>query len=155
MLKKLITGALTAAVAITASINAAQAEDELFIPMLSYRTGPFAGGGIPFANGFHDYLAMLNARDGGIGGAKVVLEECETAYNAQKGVECYEATKGKGALVYNPLSTGITLQLIPKAPVDEIPVLSMGYGLSAAGVGETFPWTFTYPNSTGHRCLPS
>ncbi|NDH26459.1 MAG: ABC transporter permease, partial [Rhodobacteraceae bacterium] len=147
MLKKLITGALTAAVAITASINAAQAEDELFIPMLSYRTGPFAGGGIPFANGFHDYLEMLNARDGGIGGAKVVLEECETAYNAQKGVECYEATKGKGALVYNPLSTGITLQLIPKAPVDEIPVLSMGYGLSAAGVGETFPWTFTYPTS--------
>jgi branched-chain amino acid transport system substrate-binding protein len=50
-------------------------------------------------------------------------------------------------LVYNPLSTGITLQLIPKAPVDEIPVLSMGYGLSAAGVGETFPWTFTYPTS--------
>ena len=67
---------------------------------------------------------MLNARDGGIGGAKVVLEECETAYNAQKGVECYEATKGKGALVYNPLSTGITLQLIPKAPVDETTTFS-------------------------------
>ena len=67
---------------------------------------------------------------------KVVVEECETAYNAQKGVECYEATKGKGALVYNPLSTGITLQLIPKAPVDQIPVLSMGYGLSAVAMGD-------------------
>jgi branched-chain amino acid transport system substrate-binding protein len=49
--------------------------------------------------------------------------------------------------VYNPLSTGITLQLIPKAPIDQIPVLSMGYGLSAAADGETFPWTFTYPTS--------
>jgi branched-chain amino acid transport system substrate-binding protein len=147
MLKKLIAGVLGAAVVTGASYETAQAEDTLYVPSLSYRTGPFAGAGVQIANGFADYFAMLNARDGGIGGAKVVMEECETAYNAQKGVECYEATKGKGALVYNPYSTGITLQLIPKAPVDEIPILSMGYGLSAAAMGETFPWTFTYPAS--------
>jgi branched-chain amino acid transport system substrate-binding protein len=147
MYKKIITGAVATAVAVATFVSTAHAEDTLYIPALSYRTGAFAGGGTPFANGFMDYLAMLNARDGGIGGVKIVNEECETAYNAQKGVECYEATKGNGALVYNPLSTGITLQLIPKAPVDEIPVLSMGYGLSAAGIGEKFPWTFTYPTS--------
>jgi len=90
---------------------------------------------------------MLNERDGGINGVKVVVEECETAYNAQKGVECYESTKGNGALAYSPLSTGITLALIPKAPVDKIPIFSMGYGLSAAAIGEKFPWTFTYPTS--------
>lgn len=147
MLKKLILGAAALAVAGSMPVTTASAEDTLYVPSLSYRTGPFAGGGIPFANGFADYLNMLNARDGGIGGAKVVVEECETSYNAQKGVECYEATKGNGALVYNPLSTGITLQLIQKAPVDEIPVLSMGYGLSAVAIGETFPWTFNYPTS--------
>ena len=106
---------------------------------------PFAGSGTPNANGMHDYFTMLNQRDGGIGGVKIVVEECETGYKAQKGVECYEATKGKGALVYNPYSTGITLQLIPKAPIDKIPVLSMGYGLSAAAVGEKFPWVFNAP----------
>ena len=147
MFKKLVTGGIALAVALSANLTTAFAEDGLYIPILSYRTGPFAGGGVPTANGFADYMNMLNARDGGIGGVKVVIEECETAYNAQKGVECYEATKGKGALVYNPMSTGITLQLIPKAPVDEIPVLSMGYGLSAAAIGETFPWTFNYPAS--------
>ena len=147
MFKKLFTGGIAMAVALSANLTTAFAEDGLYIPILSYRTGPFAGGGVPTANGFADYMNMLNARDGGIGGVKVVIEECETAYNAQKGVECYEATKGKGALVYNPMSTGITLQLIPKAPVDEIPVLSMGYGLSAAAIGETFPWTFNYPAS--------
>ena len=52
-------------------------------------------------------MNMLNARDGSIGGVKVVIEECETAYNAQKGVECYEATKGKGALVYNQCQLGL------------------------------------------------
>ena len=147
MLKKLVLGAAALAVAGTMNVTTASAEDTLFIPSLTYRTGPYAAGGTPFANGFADYFNMLNARDGGIGGAKIVIEECETGYNAQKGVECYEATKGKGALVYNPLSTGITLQLIPKAPIDEIPVLSMGYGLSAAADGQSFPWTFTYPTS--------
>lgn len=121
------------------------AEDKIYVPLLTYRTGPFAGSGIPIANGLHDYFTMLNERDGGIGGVKLEVEECETGYNAQKGVECYEKTKGKGAVVYNPYSTGITLQLIPKAPVDKIPVLSMGYGLSATAVGEKFPWTFNVP----------
>ncbi|MEM8750353.1 MAG: ABC transporter substrate-binding protein [Pseudomonadota bacterium] len=146
-LKSLVLGLAAATVAVSGTFATMASAEELYIPNLSYRTGPFAGGGIPIANGFNDYFAMLNERDGGIGGVKVKVEECETGYNAQKGVECYEATKGNGALVYNPYSTGITLQLIPKAPEDQIPVLSMGYGLSAAAVGEKFPWTFTYPTS--------
>lgn len=123
----------------------AKAQDSLYVPLLTYRTGAFAGSGIPIADGMHDYLEMLNQRDGGIGGVKIVYEECETGYTAQKGVECYEATKGKGALMYNPWSTGITLQLIPKAGVDKIPVLSMAYGLTAAADGKTFPWVFNPP----------
>ncbi|MBU2534413.1 MAG: ABC transporter substrate-binding protein [Alphaproteobacteria bacterium] len=142
---------LTLGVAISAMLTTglaaskAAAEDKLFIPVFSYRTGAFAGSGIPQANGFTDYLNLVNERDGGINGVKIQFEECETGYKAQKGVECYEATKGRGALVYNPYSTGITLQLIPKAPIDKIPVLSMGYGLSASAVGEKFPWTFNVP----------
>lgn len=148
MLKKLsLTVAGLAAAFTMIAESKAQAEDSLYIPLTTYRTGPFAANGTANANGMSDYFEMLNQRDGGIGGAKLVIEECETGYNAQKGVECYEATKGKGALVYNPNSTGITLQLIAKAPVDKIPVLSMGYGLSAAAIGETFPWTFNYPAS--------
>jgi len=144
--KNLILG-LAASLALSSVAVIAQAEDTLYIPSLTYRTGPFAGSGTPVADGFADYMNMLNERDGGINGAKIVIEECETAYNTQKGVECYEATKGNGALVYNPYSTGITLALIPKAAVDEIPVFSMGYGLSAAAVGEKFPWVFNYPTT--------
>lgn len=146
-MKKELT-ALAASVMLTAlAVPVVQAEDTMYMPSLSYRTGPFAGGGTPFADGYGDYFAMLNERDGGIGGVKIVVEECETAYNTQKGVECYEATKGNGALAYSPLSTGITLALIPKSPVDKIPVFSMGYGLSAAAIGEKFPWTFVYPTT--------
>jgi branched-chain amino acid transport system substrate-binding protein len=60
-------------------------------------------------------------------------------------VECYEATKGDNALVYQPLSTGITYQLIPKATADTIPMHTMGYGRTSAAAGETFPWVFNYP----------
>ncbi|MBI1201691.1 MAG: ABC transporter substrate-binding protein [Rhodopseudomonas sp.] len=123
----------------------AQAEDSIYVPLLTYRTGPYANSGIPIANGMHDYLAMLNERDGGIGGVKLNIEECETGYDTKKGVECYESIKGKNPAVVNPWSTGITLQLIPKAGVDKIPILSMAYGLSAAAVGKDFPWVFNPP----------
>lgn len=126
-------------------VGAAQAADEIFVPLFTYRTGPFANSGLPIANGQHDYLTMLNERDGGIGGVKVNVEECETGYDTKKGVECWEAVKGKNPTVVGPWSTGITLQLIPKASVDKIPILSMAYGLSAAAVGKDFPWVFNPP----------
>ncbi len=145
-LKKCALG--VAAFAFAGSLAAeAFAQDTMYIPLLSYRTGPYASSGIPIANGMHDYFDMLNERDGGIGGVKIVIEECETGYDTQKGVECYEGTKGKNPLVYNPYSTGITLQLIPKASVDKIPVLSMAYGLSAAAEGDVFPWVFNPPDT--------
>ncbi|MEM5474129.1 ABC transporter substrate-binding protein [Hoeflea sp. AS60] len=144
-LKRLIAGTIMAGTLAGAALPAFA--DELFVPLFSYRTGPYAGSGIPIANGMHDYLTMLNERDGGINGVKLRITECETGYDTQKGVECYEQVKGEGALVISPYSTGITLQVIPKASVDKIPVLSMAYGLSAAAVGNTFPWVFNPPDT--------
>ncbi len=140
-----LAGALAAGLA--QPLPAAAQDGELYLPLLTYRTGPFAGSGIPIADGMHDYLQMLNERDGGIGGVKIRIEECETGYNTQKGVECYDSVVGGKPLIINPWSTGITLQLIPKASVDGIPVLSMAYGLSAAADGEVFPWVFNPPLS--------
>lgn len=140
-----VAAVLAGATALTAVPVQAQAQDTIYVPLLTYRTGPFANSGIPIADGMHDYLRMLNERDGGIGGAKLVIEECETGYDTKKGIECYESTKGKGPVVYNPYSTGITLQMIPKASADKIPVLSMAYGLSASAKGNIFPWVFNPP----------
>jgi branched-chain amino acid transport system substrate-binding protein len=118
---------------------------ELVFPSLSYRTGPYAAGGIPYADGYADYFTLLNERDGGIGGVKAKIIECETGYNTEKGVECYEATKGEGALVYNPLSTGITYQLIPKVTADGIPLYTPGYGRTSAANGKVFSNVFNFP----------
>src|SRR6202142_42502 len=93
-LKHLALG-LAVVTAVPAAVATAQAEDGIFIPLFTYRTGPFAGSGIPIANGMADYLNMLNERDGGIGGAKIIVDEGETGYDTKKGVECYETVKGK------------------------------------------------------------
>lgn len=131
----------------------ALAQGEQFFPMLVYRTGPYAPSGIPVANGFRDYYTLINERDGGINGVKISFEECETKYNTKLGVECYEKLKtaGGGATLFNPYSTGITYQLIPKATVDQVPILSMGYGRTAAADGTYFPWVFNLPPLTGAR----
>jgi branched-chain amino acid transport system substrate-binding protein len=137
--------ALGSAATIAAPAAQVLGQESIYIPLMTYRTGPFAGSGIPIANGMNDYLQMLNERDGGINGVRLAVEECETGYDTKKGVECYEGVKGKKPVVMNPYSTGITLQLIPKAAVDKIPILSMAYGLSASAVGDSFPWIFNPP----------
>ncbi|MGI9368573.1 MAG: ABC transporter substrate-binding protein [Ruegeria sp.] len=134
-----------ATVALSALMAAGPAMADLVFPSLSYRTGAYAAGGIPFADGYADYFTLLNERDGGIGGVPAKVIECETGYNTEKGVECYESTKGEGALVYQPLSTGITYQLIPKVTADGIPLHSMGYGRTSASNGKVFEWIFNYP----------
>lgn len=132
-----------AIVGIAASVPAAQA-GELKIPALEYRTGAYASNGIPFWNGFEDYLTLLNERDGGINGVKIKIAPCETSYDTKQGVECYERTK-EGALLFNPVSTGISYQLIPKAPVDKIPLLTSAYGRTSVANGRVFPWVFNFP----------
>ena len=133
------------ALALGALMAAGPAMAELVFPSLSYRTGPYAANGIPFADGYADYFTLLNERDGGIGGVMTKVIECETGYNTEKGVECYESTKGEGSLLYQPLSTGITYQLIPKVTADGIPMHSMGYGRTSAKNGAVFSNIFNYP----------
>jgi len=147
-MRRLLIGLLAIALTAGPIAGAVTAQEKsIFIPLLVYRTGPFAPNGIPSANGFNDYFNLLNERDGGINGIKLVWEECETQYKTDLGVECYERLKGKhgGALLVNPFSTGITYQLIPKASVDKIVIHSAGYGMTASADGRWFPWVFNFP----------
>ncbi len=119
--------------------------EEIFVPVTIYRTGPYAPGGSGVGGGFIDYMALLNERDGGINGVKIAWEECETAYQPDRMVECYERLKGrgeKGATVFNPLGTGLTYAIMERATEDKIPVLTMGYGRTDASDGRVWPYLF-------------
>jgi len=124
--------------------SAALAQEKVqFFPVLSGRTGPVAPNATPWANGHNDYMKLVNAR-GGINGVMTLVEECETAYATDRGVECYERLKGKhgGATVFQPLSTGITFALTEKVPGDKIPMITSGYGRSDTADGGVFKWNF-------------
>jgi len=127
--------------ALVPSVATAQAKEQFF-PLLVYRTGAYAPNGTPWANGKQDYIKMINARDGGINGVKLTFEECETGYATDKGVECYERLKGKTNTFVDPQATGITFALTDKVPNDKIPLVTLGYGLSASQDGGVFKWNF-------------
>lgn len=137
----LVSAMVAAGASVLATGSAFAQAKEQFIPVLSYRTGPYAPNGVPWANGYVDYIKLTNAR-GGINGVKLSFEECETGYDTARSVECYERLKSKGATFVQPLSTGATFALTEKAPNDKISVVTVGYGRSESADGTVFKWNF-------------
>ena len=124
---------------------AAQSEkDMIFIPVASYWTGAYGAAGSAFGGGMIDYYKLLNARDGGINGVKLFWEKCETNYQNDRIIECYDRMKnrGPGISLYHPLSTGGAYGLIERSQADKIPVLTLGYGRTDASDGRVFPYMF-------------
>ena len=134
----LACAAISAAAAATPTLAQNQ-----YIPILSYRVGPYAAGGSGFFGGAIDYFNLINM-SGGINGIKIAWEECETEYNASRGVECYERLKKNsgGASLVEPLSTGIAYGILDRVATDKIPLTTLGYGRSDAANGQVFPWVF-------------
>jgi len=142
---------LSAVLAATASMAMA---NEQFVPLLSYRVGPYGSNGTSFFGGMIDYMNLVNM-SGGVNGVKLTWEECETEYNPSRGVECYERLKSKngGASIVEPLSTGIAYGILDRVAKDKIPMTTLGYGRSDAANGKVFPYVFpllsTYWNQAG------
>jgi hypothetical protein len=87
---------LAALAGATAVAAPALAQNEQFIPNLVYRTGAYAPNGIPFANGIADYYKLVNERDGGINGVKIVFENATPATpQARRGM--LRAAQGQGS----------------------------------------------------------
>ena len=141
---------LAAGLAGLVGVTAVAAGGEQFIPVLGVREGALKALGIPMTNGFIDYLTLLNERDGGINGVTLIWEECETVYDVDRGVECYERLKTKGptgaaavAAFWTPLAYALT----ERATHDQIPLLSIGIGRADAADGRVFPYVFNPPSS--------
>jgi branched-chain amino acid transport system substrate-binding protein len=121
---------------------------EQFLPVLGVREGGQRFVMIPRVDGYIAYLTLLNERDGGINGVKLVWEECETVYDVTRGEQCYERLKAKGptgAAVVPLNSTPLTYALTERATQDQIPLLTVGLGRSDAADGRVFPYIFNPP----------
>ena len=117
--------------------------NEQYVPLLSYRVGPYGSNGTSFFGAMIDYMTLVNLK-GGINGVKLTWEECETEYNASRGVECYERLKSRngGATIVEPVSTGIAYGILDRVGKDKVPMTTLGYGRSDAANGKVFPYVF-------------
>ena len=104
----------------------------VFVPLFTYRTGSVAGSGTYIADGMHDYLSMLNERDGGIGGVKLAIEECETGYDTKKGPRVLRGGQAEESGRRQSVVDRHHAAADPEGRGRQDPCLSMAYGLSAA-----------------------
>ncbi|MDM8563156.1 ABC transporter substrate-binding protein, partial [Candidatus Marithioploca araucensis] len=94
---------------------------------------------------FMDYMAMLNKKDGGLNGVKLVWEECDTKYNIDRTIDCYEKLKDKGstgAAMFSFVNTDATYAMLERATQDKIPLVSIGLGRTDTADGRVFPYIF-------------
>jgi len=144
---RLITKFRPVALALTLAAGVATAPlahaDEQYFPLQSYRVGPYAAGGTGFFGGFIDYMNLINMRDGGVNGVKLVWDECETQYEVERGVECYERQKSHpGVAAWNPLSVGIAYAMIDRITQDKVPLITINHGRTDSTDGRVFPYVF-------------
>ena len=139
--------ALALGLSLASLAHAAPAQPaQQYFPLTSFRVGPYAAGGSGFFGGFIDYMRLINERDGGVNGVKLTWTECETEWNVERGVECYERMKGghqgAPASVFNPYSVGILYALLERATADKIPLITINHGRTDTTDGRVFPYIF-------------
>jgi len=120
------------------------AADTMYIPIPSYRVGPYAAGGTGYFGGILDYYNLVNAQHNGVNGVKLIWSECETEYSVERGVECYKRLKDRegGAVFFDPLSVGISTALIETGRKDKMPIIAVNHGKTAGQRGDIFPYYF-------------
>lgn len=130
----------------TPQANPSAEQREQLVPLPSYRVGAYASSGIPVWGGFIDYLTYINESEGGLNGVKLVVQECETEWSAERGVECYERFRagphGDKLAIYNPMGAPAAYALSDKAAADKIPLVTLDYGRTEATDGSVFPYNF-------------
>ncbi|UIK01279.1 ABC transporter substrate-binding protein (plasmid) [Rhizobium leguminosarum] len=142
ILAKFKIAALAAGLAFSVAMPMAHA-DEQYFPLQSYRVGPYAAGGTGFFGGFIDYLNLINTRDGGVNGVKLIWSEAETQYEVERGVEAYERLKSNpNVAAWNPLSVGIAYAMIDRITADKVPLITINHGRTDSTDGRVFPYVF-------------
>lgn len=143
-MKKKIVLAIVMMCSMLVSSAGVLAADTMYIPIPSYRVGPYAAGGTGYFGGILDYYNLLNERDGGVNGIKLIWSECETEYSVERGVECYKRLKDRegGAVFFDPLSVGISTALVETGRKDKMPIIAVNHGKTAGQRGDIFPYYF-------------
>lgn len=103
-------------------------------------SGPTSSVGAPYAEGVKAGAAYLNA-NGGINGAKIVLDVQDDAYNVQQGLSIYKKFAQEKVVAIQGYGTAVTEALTRTAAKDEVPYFSASYSAHLTDP-KTAPYNF-------------
>ena len=137
---KALRCALAAASAVAVAAPAL-AQKDIVLGLQCDRTGATQTVGVFLCPGYHDYIALVNAK-GGVGGAKIKALEIDHEYKVPAAVESYERHKKEGAVLISLYGTPQTQALTQRLTEDKIAGTSPGFGTAAAANGDRYPYLF-------------
>ncbi|WP_018390436.1 ABC transporter substrate-binding protein [Ancylobacter sp. FA202] len=148
MKRLVLTALLAASVATTALVPPAAFADskEQYVPLPTYRVGPYASSGTLWWAGTLDYFRYINEVEGGVNGVKLKVEEFETEWSPDRTVEVYERVKngkdGAPVAFFFTHGTPASYALIEKGAADKIPLIDPAGGRTESTDGTVFPYAF-------------
>ncbi|MGY1487983.1 ABC transporter substrate-binding protein [Methylobacillus pratensis] len=138
--------ALTMSAVLGLAVPAVGSAAEQYVPLPTYRVGPYASSGTLWWAGTLDYFRYINEVEGGIEGVKINYEEFETEWSPDRTVEVYERVKkgkhGSPLAFFFTHSTPASYALIEKASADKIPLIDPAGGRTESTDGTVFPYAF-------------
>ncbi|CAN0620769.1 ABC transporter permease [Burkholderia multivorans] len=138
--------AVSAAATLGLGLAAAGQAAEQYVPLPTYRVGPYASSGTLWWAGERDYFRYINEVEGGIDGIRIDYEEFETEWSPDRTVEVYERVKngknGSPLAFFFTHGTPATYALIDKAAADRIPLIDPAGGRTESTDGTVFPYAF-------------
>lgn len=120
--------------------TAAKAGGDIRIGGIIDLSGPTSSVGAPYAEGVKAGAAYINA-NGGINGAKIVLDVQDDAYNVQQGLSIYKKFAQEKVAAIQGYGTAVTEALTRNAAKDEIPYFSASYSAHLTDP-KTAPYNF-------------
>ena len=114
---------------------------EFLLGLENDRSGPTQNLGQTMGQGFHDYIALFNARNV-IPGHTIRVMEIDTAYNVPRGIEAYERFLSQGAVAVCFFSTSVIKSVTPRLAERGVPGIQPGTGDAGAANGQKFPWLY-------------
>lgn len=145
-MKQLLLAAFLASTALMSVPSAQAADVAQYVPLPTYRVGPYASSGELWWAGEKDYFRYINEVEGGIDGVKIDYEEFETEWSPDRTVEVYERVKagknGSPLAFFFTHGTPATYALLEKAAVDKIPLIDPVGGKTESVDGTVFPYAF-------------
>ncbi|HCP82542.1 MAG TPA: branched-chain amino acid ABC transporter substrate-binding protein, partial [Octadecabacter sp.] len=133
---------LTAALATSATLAAAQSEEEPIQFGLCFDLSKSYTFISPQVAQAAQDLAMYTNENGGIEGHPVEIIIRDHGNEPQRGVECYEQLKREGVFLFNFLSTPVTNAVLPRAMNDGNVLMQSFVGRGDAVDGDVFEWVF-------------